>query len=139
MPQVSAGYVAIPIIISWQSNNTGSQSQRAVSLGMLNTIGKLIFVSQLYPEADQTCISGQCLSVLASYSFPSHQGPKYTKGIALNLAFQTLGLIICLGMTTYYRLENKRRDTVEGGRPPTGTVLNVIEEHDLAPGFRYTP
>jgi hypothetical protein len=39
---VCAGYGAIPIIISWQSNNCGSQSQRAVALGMLNTIGKLV-------------------------------------------------------------------------------------------------
>jgi hypothetical protein len=37
---VVAGYAAIPLIMSWQSNNTGSQSQRAVSLGMLNTIGE---------------------------------------------------------------------------------------------------
>jgi hypothetical protein len=40
-------------------------------------------------------------------------------------------------MSVYYRWENTRRDRVEGGRPPKGTVLNVIEEHDLAPGFRY--
>jgi hypothetical protein len=26
-------------IVAWQANNTSSQSQRAVSLGMLNTIG----------------------------------------------------------------------------------------------------
>lgn len=42
-------------------------------------------------------------------------------------------------MTLYYRAENKRRDRIEGGRPVEGTVLNVIEEHDLAPGFRYIP
>jgi hypothetical protein len=43
---VCAGYGAIPIIISWQSNNCGSQSQRAVALGMLNTIGKLVAVNR---------------------------------------------------------------------------------------------
>jgi hypothetical protein len=37
---VCAGYGAIPLLIAWQSNNCGSQSQRAVSLGMLNTIGQ---------------------------------------------------------------------------------------------------
>lgn len=45
-------------------------------------------------------------------------------------------------MLTYflhYRWENKRRDRAEGGRPVPGTVLNVIEDHDLAVGFRYIP
>jgi hypothetical protein len=37
------------------------------------------------------------------------------------------------------RWENKRRDKVEGGAPAKGTVLNVIEDHDLAVGFRYIP
>jgi hypothetical protein len=41
-------------------------------------------------------------------------------------------------MTLYYRYENARRDRVEGGRPAAGEVLNVVEEHDLARGFRYT-
>jgi len=117
---VVAGYAAIPLIMSWQSNNTGSQSQRAVSLGMLNTIG-------------------QCLSVLAAFSFPSDEGPTYTKGCILNMSFQCLGLFIALGMTAYYRYENRRRDKVEGGRPAKGEHINVIEEHDLAVGFRYTP
>ncbi|KAL8291709.1 hypothetical protein RQP46_001967 [Phenoliferia psychrophenolica] len=116
---VTAGYSNIPLIISWQSANTGSQSQRAVSLGMLNTVG-------------------QCLSVLAAYSFPKSEGPRFIKGNALNIAFSSFGLLITLAMTAYYRYENKRRDAVEGGRPPKGTTLNVLEHYDLAEGFRYT-
>jgi len=34
---VTAGYSSIPLIMAWQSGNTGAESQRAVSLGMLNT------------------------------------------------------------------------------------------------------
>lgn len=105
--------------MSWQSNNTGSQSQRAVSLGMLNTVG-------------------QCLSILASFSFPDEEAPGYVKGITLNISFAALGIIISLSMSAYYRWENARRDKVEGGRPPIGEVLNVVQEHDLARGFRYT-
>jgi hypothetical protein len=74
------------------------------------------------------------LSVLAAYSFPSNEGPKYIKGISLNIAFQGLGLLLALSMTLYYRMENKRRDKVEGGLPPRGEYVNVIEEHDLAIG-----
>jgi hypothetical protein len=106
--------------MAWQSSNTGNQSQRATSLGMLNTIG-------------------QCLSVAAAFLFPSKEKPGFHKGATVNLAFQALGLTLALAMTLYYRMENKRRDKAEGGRPPKGTPLDVIEQHDLAPGFRYVP
>jgi hypothetical protein len=105
--------------MAWQSANTGNQSQRATSLGMLNTVG-------------------QCLSVAAAFLFPSHEGPQFRKGCIVNLTFQSLGIVIAAAMTTWYRWENRRRDKVEGGRPPKGTPLEVIEKHDLAPGFRYT-
>lgn len=99
---------------------------------------------------------GQCLSILAAFLFPSAEGPKYIKGMfpfprlpfsahhltpsqklpgaSVNVAFQCLGLVIALCMSYWFRRENKRRDIVEGGRPAPGTVLNVIEEFDLAPG-----
>jgi hypothetical protein len=38
------------------------------------------------------------------------------------------------GMTLYYRMENRRRDKVEGGRPQPGTQLETVEKFDLAPG-----
>jgi hypothetical protein len=37
-------------------------------------------------------------------------------------------------MTVYYRLENRRRDKVEGGKPPNDMPINVMEEYDLATG-----
>ncbi|KAJ7778849.1 major facilitator superfamily domain-containing protein [Mycena maculata] len=117
---VAAGYANIPLIMAWQSGNTGAQSQRAVSLGMLNAIG-------------------QCLSILAAFLFPTSEGPKYIKGCAVNVAFSVLGLLGAVAMTIYYRLENRRRDRVEGGTPPKDAVINVVEEYDLAKGFRYTP
>lgn len=39
---VTAGYSNIPLVISWQAGNTGSASQRAVSLGMLNSVGQCL-------------------------------------------------------------------------------------------------
>lgn len=42
-------------------------------------------------------------------------------------------------MTTYYRLENRKRDEREGGRPPKGMrIENISTEYDRAVGFRYT-
>jgi hypothetical protein len=77
---------------------------------------------------------GQCLSLAASFLFPSNEGPSYTKGCIINIAFQSFGLLIALAMTTYYRLENKRRDREEGGRPVVGTHLETHEFYDKAPG-----
>ncbi|KAK4698779.1 hypothetical protein P7C70_g7490, partial [Phenoliferia sp. Uapishka_3] len=134
---VTAGYANIPLIISWQSGNTGSQSQRAVSLGMLNSIGSFSPLLIWTNHAD-AIFPGQCLSILAAFLFPSNEGPRYIKGASLNIAFSAAGLIGTLAMTIYYHRENKRRDSVEGGRPPKGTTLNVLEDYDLAEGFRYT-
>ncbi|KAL7419304.1 hypothetical protein Q5752_006141 [Cryptotrichosporon argae] len=117
---VTAGYTNIPLIMAWQSANTGNQSQRAASLGMLNALG-------------------QCLSLAAAFLFPTAEGAQFTKGCSVNLAFQALGFTIAACMTLWYRWENRRRDRVEGGRPPKGTPLDVLDKHDLAPGFRYTP
>jgi hypothetical protein len=86
--------------MSWQSNSvsrpfaacvrsltvpvdTGSQSQRAVALGMLNSFG-------------------QCFSILASFIFPSNEGPKYAKALTLNIAFGAVGLVLSIGMMVYY-------------------------------------
>jgi hypothetical protein len=77
---------------------------------------------------------GQCLSVLAAFLFPTPEGPRFVKGCATNLAFAVLGFIISVGMTVYYRVENKRRDEREGGKPPRDMPINVLEEYDLAKG-----
>ncbi|GFZ45527.1 hypothetical protein JCM24511_03253 [Saitozyma sp. JCM 24511] len=117
---VCAGYINIPLIISWTAGNNPEQSQRATALGFLNSVG-------------------QCLSLAAAFLFPSAEGPQFTKGCSVNIAFQALGFCIVIGMTLWYRWENRRRDKVEGGRPPVGSALEVLDKYDLAPGFRYTP
>lgn len=81
---------------------------------------------------------GQCLAILAAFSFPTPEAPKYVKGCILNVAFQSLGLVLALSHTAYFRWENRRRDKIEGA-PIKGETLNTIEEYDLARGFRYTP
>lgn len=88
-------------------------------------------------DSDIIGSAGQCLSILASFSFPDSEEPRYIKGISLNIAFNALGIFISLGMSLYYKIENARRDRVEGGRRLEGKIMNVVEEHDLARGFRY--
>ncbi|GAA5900441.1 hypothetical protein JCM6882_001247 [Rhodosporidiobolus microsporus] len=118
---VTAGYANIPLVMSWVSNNAASETQRAVQLGMLNSVG-------------------QCLSILGSFSFPSSEGPKYLRGAGLNIGFSSLGLFLSLVMTLYFRFENAKRDRREGGRPPKGMRIEGIQEdYDKAVGFRYVP
>lgn len=115
---VVSGYSAIPLIIAWTASNSGGESAKAYRLGMLNTIG-------------------QCLSVLASYSFPKEEGPRFLKGTALNIAFQSLGFCIALGMTLYYRYENRRRDRIEGKPDHTARIDFSQGRYDKSTGFRY--
>ena len=72
---------------------------------------------------------------VANLSFPSPEGPQFTKGCTVNVAFACLGLVIASSMTIYYRLENKRRDRVEGTTRPA--AMETHTKFDLAPGFRY--
>lgn len=80
---------------------------------------------------------GQCLSVLAAFSFPSAEGPRYVKGNLLNIAFQSLGFCLALFHYIYFKRENAKRDRAEGGKPEKGAVLDTLNLYDKAPGFRY--
>lgn len=77
---------------------------------------------------------GQFTSIVSPFIFPTNEAPAWHKGFGLNLAFSVLAIIISLGMSVYYRMENRRRDIAEGGPPPEGVVLDVVNQHDLAPG-----
>ena len=116
---VVPAYAGIPLQLSWVSSNNPTQSQRAVGLAMLQAVG-------------------QAGSFVGSFSFPSKEGPQYKKGVAINIAFQLLGAALALAMTMYCRLENRRRDKVEGGRPATAEGLDVKTHFEKAPGFRFT-
>ncbi|WRT68192.1 uncharacterized protein IL334_005167 [Kwoniella shivajii] len=105
---VIGGYCTIPLIQSWVSNNTGSQSQRAVHLGFLN-----------------------------SFANWAAQKPYWHTGFGLNLGFSCAAIITTSAMIIYYRRENARRDRVEG-KPDPRMKVDQASYHDLAPGFRYT-
>jgi hypothetical protein len=77
---------------------------------------------------------GQFTSIVSPFIFPTKEKPKWHKGFGLNLAFTLLAIILSLAMSAYYRMENRRRDRIEGGPPVKGVVVDVINEHDLARG-----
>nr|AOR51676.1 MFS general substrate transporter [Phaffia rhodozyma] len=116
---VIGSYGAIPLIMSWVANNVRySESARAVSLGMLNTVG-------------------QCLAIAASFLFVSKDGPKWTKGFSCNLAMSGLAVILSLFMTAYYHRENAKRDEAEGGPPAKAVTLDTTVLYDKTIGYRY--
>jgi MFS family permease len=115
---VMGSFAAVPLTLSWVSNNSANESQRAVELGMLNGIG-------------------QCFAILASFIFPSDENPLWRKGFGLNLAFNALSAIVAVALYLSLRRENARRDRNEGGRPSDMTKVDVYKYNDLAPGFRY--
>ncbi|ORY27004.1 MFS general substrate transporter [Naematelia encephala] len=116
---VIGGYCTIPLIQSWVSNNSGSQSQRAVHLGMLNSLANWA-------------------ALTSPFIFPSSAAPTWHLGFGLNLGFSCAAILVTTIMILYYRYENSRRDEVEGGRPLQGQKVEQARLHDLAPGFRYT-
>ncbi|GAA5991558.1 hypothetical protein JCM10908_005762 [Rhodotorula pacifica] len=108
-----------PIMMAWISRNNASESARATGFGLLNSVG-------------------QVMSIVAAFLFPAPEGPRFRKGAATNLAFASLGLCIAFLLTCYFRLENRRRDEREGGRPPADLPIeNIDTEYDRAVGFRY--
>ena len=46
---------------------------------------------------------GQCLSLVASFIFPTSQAPQYTPGCITNIAIQALGFVLTMGMWAYYK------------------------------------
>jgi hypothetical protein len=77
---------------------------------------------------------GQYSSIVSPFIFPTNEKPKWHKGFGLNLGFTLLAIMLSLAMSAYYRMENRRRDRIEGGPPAEGDVVDVINEHDLARG-----
>ncbi|CAD6582353.1 MAG: hypothetical protein TREMPRED_003261 [Tremellales sp. Tagirdzhanova-0007] len=123
---VIGGYCTIPLIQSWIANNTGSQSQRAVHLGMLNSLANWGAVTSPHP------------SLTSPFIFPTASAPRWHLGFGLNLAFSCAAVVVTTCMMVWFHLENKRRDRVEGGKPGQGQKVEAAKLHDLAPGFRYT-
>lgn len=115
---VMGSFAAIPLMLSWVSNNAGNESQRAVELGMLNGIG-------------------QCFAILAAFIFPSSEKPLWRKAFGLNLAFNALAALIAIALYFILRNENARRDRKEGGRSFEMIDVDVYTYNDLAVGFRY--
>ncbi|KAA1472445.1 MFS general substrate transporter [Dentipellis sp. KUC8613] len=116
---VSGAYTTNGIVLALFAHNLGSETKRATGTPIYMAIG-------------------QCGSILGAHLFPATEGPRYIKGFAISCALQFLGALCALLLTIYHRLENERRDRVEG-KPTPGVTVDTSELADKAIGFRYVP
>ncbi|KZP01013.1 MFS general substrate transporter [Calocera viscosa TUFC12733] len=112
-------YTTIPLTVAWCPFNMASESKRSCGIPIFQSLG-------------------QCGSILGSYIFPSAEGPRYIKGFALTCALFYLASICAAILSTYFHLENKRRDKVYGKVDRLAEV-DTSELADGSPNFRYTP
>ncbi|KAF5355129.1 hypothetical protein D9756_005714 [Leucocoprinus leucothites] len=118
-------YPNIPSIISWNCNNVGGSTKRAVAIGLQVGIG-----------SSSGMISG--------FTFRSSDAPRYFAGYGLLIGTLTMSTVLSLFMHVYLIRENARRDAEMEGR---GLTLDSFtdemkyderEKGDYASFFRYT-
>jgi len=115
---VSGTYPCIGLTIAWYTHNLGSESKKAAGVPMFMAIG-------------------QCGAVLGSHLYPNIDKPRYIKGFSVGCGLMFVACFIALGLSTYYRMENKRRDR-EYGTLQEGKVETDVNA-DKSPSFRYMP
>ncbi|KAG9082166.1 hypothetical protein FS749_007065, partial [Ceratobasidium sp. UAMH 11750] len=98
-------YTTIGLALSWFAHNLGSESKKAAGIPLLMIIG-------------------QCGSVLGTHVYPTSEGPRYIKGLALCCGFELLGALTCLVLTISFRRENARRDRIYG-HPEEGKIVDT--------------
>lgn len=115
----SSVYPAIPLTISWVSNNQLGHTKRGVAIAMTSMIA-------------------QCFSMLGTQIYRPEDQPRYIKGHTICLVFLTLaGCSACLLKILLAR-ENHRRDK-EFGEPESRDMsgLDIDGVYDKHPQFRY--
>eukprot|EP01117_Protostelium_nocturnum_P014191 TRINITY_DN5375_c0_g1_i1.p1 TRINITY_DN5375_c0_g1~~TRINITY_DN5375_c0_g1_i1.p1 ORF type:complete len:503 (-),score=152.58 TRINITY_DN5375_c0_g1_i1:99-1562(-) len=106
-------YPCIPLVLSWVSNNSGTETKRAVSLAVTVIIGHLfgsIIGTQIYPKSD---------------------GPAYRLGFSACAGSMALASLASLTLHFLLRRENARRIVKE--KDPN----HVYGKGDMVKGFRY--
>jgi len=103
VPGVSGG---TPIISAWLANNSEPHYRRATNIALI-----LIFNS-----------AG---GVLGTWSFPTKDGPKFTKAMTRNLVFSILIVVGCLVNVAYFSWRNKVKK-----RP--GVRAKLLEKYVIA-------
>ena len=118
-------FPSIANVLPWVLNNQGSDSRRGAGILLLNVIG-------------------QCGPLLGTNVFPSNEGPRYIKGMAISAAFTFFTGVLAFGLRTLLQRQNRKLDQEFGkieerkaDQPRAeGSEIEVAEEN-YGPTFRY--
>ncbi|KAI0470462.1 MFS general substrate transporter [Xylariaceae sp. FL0804] len=113
-------YVFVGLPLAWLPNNSPRYGKRTTANGMQLTVGNA---------------SG----IMASFIYPSTQGPRYVKGNAISLSVVGTAGCIYAFLWFWYDRENKRRDAGLVKSAYTNlTEEELVELGDESPRYRYT-
>jgi nitrate/nitrite transporter NarK len=114
---VACVYATYPPSHAWAANNFGNETKRAVGMGLYTAIGNLG-------------------SIAGSFFFPSHEAPQFRKGHFICMGMSIATAVFALSNSLALRRVNSMRDQ-RFGTPEPGQVVNVSEDGDANPHFRY--
>ena len=117
----AGAFVPSSIFHSWHTNNVTDESQRAATVGFL--VG-----------------AANCAGIPSSLSFKADTAPRYMPALIVNCVFLLAGACVVIGLGTWFRLDNRRRDKEQGVRLTAGDVAtqNLVGGWK-DPNWRWTP
>lgn len=110
-------YATYPPGHAWVANNLGNETKRAIGLGLFTAIGNFG-------------------SIAGSYFYPSTDAPLYRTGHYAAFGMSLAAAIFALTNKCLLMYVNRSRDR-QYGRPAEGIVLDLTENADDLPGFRF--
>jgi hypothetical protein len=113
---VSGVFSSNPILVGWFNTNLAGHLRRSTGSAFQVAFGN---------------IGG----IIASYSFPAADGPRYTKGYAICIGFVCLSMLSSTAYAVSIIAENRQRDRAEGN-----VEMSAEEKEragDLNPDYRY--
>ncbi|OGM43991.1 allantoate permease [Aspergillus bombycis] len=117
----AGAFVPSSIFHSWHTNNVTDESQRAATVGFL--VG-----------------SANCAGIPSSLSFKPDTAPRYMPALIVNCVFLLVGACVVIGLGTWFRLDNRRRDKEQGVRLTAGDVATqTLVGGWKDPNWRWTP
>ena len=92
---LSSSFICTPIFHGFYSNNIVDETQRAATVGFM--VG-----------------SANSAGIAANLAFTSNTAPRYLPALVVNCVFLATGIVMVVGMGLFLRLDNRRRDKLQG-------------------------
>jgi MFS family permease len=112
-------YPCIGLVLSWVSNNNGSDSKRGAAFILMNFVG-------------------QCGPLLGTHIFPTSEAPLYKKGFYISFGACTLAAVLALVQVAWLRHLNKGLERKYGPSQELANIENEIgAETENSTNFRF--